>query len=95
MRPRRLSIQPRTKIPPYTRNVEILRAKLKILHPNASFQRLEFFKFHSKRVNRPTSETQPQKKRGNLKPKRVLLEGGSKKERTQRKRTHRKLILLN
>ena len=76
MRPRRLSIQPRTKIPPYTRNVEIRRAKLKILHPNASFQRLEFVKFRSKRVNRPTSEAQPQKMHVNRKPKLALPEGG-------------------
>ena len=37
---------------------------------------LDFAKFRLKRVNRPTSEAQPQKKRGNRKPKLVLLEGG-------------------
>ena len=43
------------------------------------FQRLDSKEFRSKRVNRPTSETQPKKKHVNLKPKRVLLGGGSKK----------------
>ena len=94
MRPRRLSVQPRTKIQPVTRNVELWRAKLKILHPNASFQRLEFFKFRSKRVNRPTSEAQPQKQHSNRKPKLVLCKGGWKTERTQIKCTHRELILI-
>ena len=65
---------------------------LRTLRLKAAFQRLEFAEFWSKRVNLPTSETQPRKKRGNLKPKRVLLEGGSKKERTQIKRHHRKHI---
>ena len=66
---------------------------LKTLRLKAAFQRLDFAEFWSKRGNRPTSEAQPQKKRGNLKPTRVLLEGGSKKERTHGKRTHRAPIL--
>ena len=75
-----LGVQPLHEMQPYTQKATFPCAMLKTLRLKAAFQRLDFDDFWSKRGNRPTSETQPQKKRDNLKPKRVLLEGGSKKE---------------
>ena len=74
--PRRLHSQPRTHMSPYTKGVAVSKAMLVFLHFSSGTSRLDFAKFHLKRVNRPTSEAQPQKKRGNRKQKPAILEGG-------------------
>ena len=80
---------------PYTKGVAISNAKLKRMHFSHATSRLDFTKFHLKRVNRPTTETQPQKKHGNRKPKLVLLEGGSKKSELRLSVTTGNPSLLN
>ena len=59
-----------------TNGAAISNAMLETKYFKRATSRLDFVKFRSKRVNRPTSETQPQQKHGNRKPKLVLLEGG-------------------